>query len=495
MTPDYAIDTSPVLIPAGGVSTEAALDIQWALTRLTANRPRYKLARDYYDGHHRLAFASEKLSSAFGKLFKDFADNLTPSIVETLKDRLTLQGFSIVGTEQDEKSAVQSRMDEIWRRNRLKVRANQVHLDALIDGDAYVMVWPNPLDDDFPTFYPVLACNIAIQYHEEQPGYIVKAAKAWVDERDHCRLTLYYRDRIEKYISEHKCNGAIPDRAVSFIRYLADNQWPIPNPYDKVPIFHFGNRASTGMLGCSELKEAIPVQDALNKSIADMLVASEFYGVPQRYATGIEDVGVDQLKERYKLVAGGVWGTTNKDVKFGEFQAADISKYIEVSETFRKEMARVSRTPLHYFSLQGSMPSGESFRVAEAPLTKKALDRQDSFGAIWSDAMRFALQISSAGDHEPETKWGSVEIRDADGEVNRAAVKHESVGVPVEQLWKELGYTEKQIVVMRKLAEAEAERMMQRQMDLAATRGTMVAAKRKGRGQDEGANGNSEVVQ
>lgn len=493
MTPDYniATDSMPIVIPNAGVTTEAAADIQWALNQLHANRPRYTLARNYYDGEHRLAFASEKLSSAFGKLFKGFADNLTPSIVETLKDRLTLQGFSIVGTEQDEKSETQTRMDEIWRRNRLKVRANQVHLDALIDGDAYVIVWPNRFDDDFPTFFPVLACNVAIQYHEEQPGYIVKAAKAYLDDKDHYRLTLYYRDRIEKYVSEHKCSGAVPDRATVFIRYLADTDWPISNPYDKVPIFHFGNRASTGMLGCSELKEAVPVQDALNKSIADMLVASEFYGMPQRWATGIEDVGVDVLKERYKLVAGEVWGTTNKDVAFGEFQAADISKYIEVSETFRKEMARVSRTPLHYFSLQGSMPSGESFRVAEAPLTKKAIDRQDSFGAIWSDAMRFALQVDGAGDFEPETKWGSVEIRDADGEVNRAAVKHESVGVPVEQLWKELGYTEKQIAMMRVLAEAEAERQMKMQQDLAATRGTIVAAKRKGR---DGANGQSEMV-
>lgn len=489
MTPE----TNTTITTATRPGAEALADIEWALKQFIANRPRYQLARNYYDGKHELAFASEKLSSTFGKLFRNFTDNLTPSIVETLKDRLTLQGFSLVGMESDEKSDTQTRMDEIWRRNRLKVRANQVHLDALIDGDAYVIVWPNRLDDDFPTFYPVLACNVVIQYHEEQPGYIVKSAKAYIDTDDHCRLTLYYRDRIEKYITQNKVNDAIPDRAGMFVRYTGDSEWPIRNQYDKVPIFHFGNRASTGVLGCSELKEAIPVQDALNKSIADMLVASEFYGVPQRWATGIEDVGVDDLKKRYGLMAGGVWGTTNKDVKFGEFASADISKYIEISETFRKEMARVSRTPLHYFSLQGSMPSGESFRVAEAPLTKKALDRQDSFGAIWSDAMRFALQIGGSGDHEPETKWDSVEIRDADGEVNRAAVKHESVGVPVEQLWKELGYTEKQIAMMRTLAEKEAEQMMERQQNLAATRGTIVAAKRKGRGQDEPVNGGGMV--
>jgi hypothetical protein len=483
--------TTVIETVAGSLPVSQQTDIQWALNQFNHLRPRYKLNRDYYDGAHRLAFASEKLSSAFGKLFKAFSDNLTPSIVETLKDRLTLTGFSIVGVDESEKSTTQTRMDEIWRRNRLRVRANQVHLDALIEGDAYVIIWPDR--DNFPVFSPNCAPNIVIQYDEEQPGYIIKAAKCYIDVEDRCRLTLYYRDRIEKYITRNKVNGSLPDRASLFTRYLKDPEWPIPNPYDKVPVFHFANRGSVGQLGTAEHSEAIPIQDALNKSVADMMVASEFYGMPQRWATGVEEMTAEEARKKYPLLAGGVWGTTNKDVQFGNFTPADISKYIEISETFRKEMARVSRTPLHYFSLGTSLPSGEALKTAEAPLIKKALDRCDTFGAIWSDAMRFALQVANAGDHEPETKWDSVETRDADAEVNRAAVKHESVGVPVEQLWKELGYTEKQIEMMRELAEKEAEQMMQRQQALADTRGTMVAAKRKGRGQDEPVNGGGMV--
>jgi hypothetical protein len=450
-------------------------DIKWALNEFSARRDAYQLARNYYNGKHRLAFASEKLNSAFGRLFTAFADNLCPTVCETVKDRLKLDGFTV--------STSQSVADELWRRNRLKVRANQVHLDALIDGDAYVILWPDP--EGVPTFYPNRATTVVIEYDDEQPGYIIKAAKAWPDRDGKFRLTLYYRDRVEKYISRDKAQGGMPDRAETFIHYQANGEtWPLDNPYGKVPVFHFGNRASIGSLGISELSEAIPVSDALNKSIADMLVASEFYGVPQRWAIGLdEDLTPEQAKKKYPLLAGGVWGTTNKETRFGEFTAADISKYIQISETFRKEIARVSRTPLHYFALEGTMPSGESLRVAESPLTKKVEDRTEAWGAVWSDAMRFALQIQGVGDTEPEPKWLNTETRDQTGEVQRAATKHKDLKIPLEQTWRELGYSEQQIKKMKIQAAEEASQAMQRQQQIINPNAA------------NGANGNSEVVQ
>lgn len=478
---------------ASPLPSTAQADIQWALAQFTLRRKQYETNRNYYEGVHQLAFASKKLNSTFGNLFKAFSDNLMPTVCETIKDRLKLDGFSVAG-ERDEAAgitlpdtAIQPSIDELWRRNRLLVRANQVHLDSLIDGDAYVIVWPNAKDQDFPTFYPNRATAVVIDYDAEQPGYIVRAAKCYEDAATYYRLTLYFRDRIEKYITRDKCPNGLPERADSFVRLEVEGEpWPIRNPYDKVPVFHFGNRVSIGELGVSELREAIPVQDALNKSVADMLVAGEFYGVPQRWVTGLEDETViREAERRFKLVAGGLWGTSDKDAKFGEFQAADISKFVEVSETFRKEIARVSRTPLHYFSLEGSMPSGESLRVSESPLIRKVKDRQETWGAVWSDAFRFALQIAGKGDHEPEAKWLSAETRDDDAEVQRAATKVKELQIPYEQVWREMGYSEDQIRLFA------AERLKRQQEQIQLQRAKFAAnptAMKK-------ANGDAEVLQ
>jgi hypothetical protein len=60
----------------------------------------------------------------------------------------------------------------------------------------------------------------------------------------------------------------------------------VPNPYGVVPVFHFANNADLGMTGRSELEAAMPVQDGLNKSVLDMLVAMEFSAYRQRWAAG-----------------------------------------------------------------------------------------------------------------------------------------------------------------------------------------------------------------
>lgn len=413
-------------------------DLKWALTEFYNLANRYTIARDYYNGDHRLSFATEKFRSTFGSLFAAFADNLMPVIVETPRDRLKIGSFSL------DNESLNSKATEIWRRNRMKKRAGEVHLDALIEGDAYVVVWPHP-EDQFPVLYPNRASSVVVKYDDEQPGYIVKAAKAWITDKKQARINLYYPDRIEKYITRNKVSG-LSDNPKLYAQHETEGEaWPLPNPYGKVPVFHFGNRSSIGHLGKSELAEPIPLQDALNKSIADMLVGSEFHGVPQRWAIGLEEMSADEAGERYKLMAGGVWGTTAKDASFGAFPTGDLTQFVTVINDFRKEIARVSRTPLHHFTMEGNMPSGESMKTADAPLLAKVEDRQTAWGMVWSDVMRFALEINGVRDAEPETVWIDTTPRNETTEIDNAIKKVEKLGVDMETAQKEIGYSDAQI--------------------------------------------------
>lgn len=424
-------------------------DLKWALSEFRALANDYTVARDYYNGKHRLAFATEKFRTTFGSLFSAFSDNLMPTIVETPRDRLKLDSFTIA----DEKA--QKQIVEIWRRNRMKKRAGEVHLDSLIEGDSYVVVWPD--EEGVPILYPNRASRIVIQYDDEQPGYITKAAKAWITNDKQARVTLYYPDRIEKYITRGKVQGGLPDRQTAFIPLDTDTEDPeMGNPYDKVPVFHFGNRTSIGALGRSELGDSIPLQDALNKTIADMLVGSEFYGLPQRWATGLEDMNESEAAARYRLMPGGVWGSTNKDVKFGEFQTGDLNQFVTVINDFRREIARVSRTPLHYFTMEGNMPSGESMKTADGPLIAKVEDRQTSWGMVWSDVMRFALQVSGINDTEPEPVWIDTTPRSESEQIQNAATKVDKLGLDRATALKEIGYSDEQIEAIQKAKKEEA---------------------------------------
>src|SRR6201999_2522621 len=155
--------------------------------------------------------------------------------------------------------------------------------------------------------------NITVQYDDDGSGNILWAAKWWTTRDKRVRVNLFYPDRIERYVSKSQTEVIVSD-ARSFVpspmsqapSQGGDNgpgtldlgPGTIANPYGVVPIFHFANNADVGDCGRSELEAAIPIQDGLNKSVLDMLVAMEFSAYRQRWAAGIE---IDFDREGKKL--------------------------------------------------------------------------------------------------------------------------------------------------------------------------------------------------
>lgn len=384
---------------------------------------------------------------------------------------------------------------KIWRKNRMKQRAGEVHLDALIEGDAYVIVWPDVAGTNggIPYIYPNRATAVTVRYDDERPGVIECAAKLWQLRDERFRLNLYYADRLEKYVTRAAIkDDKTPEKANAFTRYRAPVEtaaaeadeaaaddtgtpdveaaaapagdglepWPIRYDFGRVPVFHFGNRASIGGLGTSELNEGIPIQDALNKSVCDLLVAGEFRAVQQRYIIGMEDEKPGENRSaRFPIQSGGVWSITGsaQDVKVGEFQAADLTQFVVVIEMFSKHMARATRTPLHYFTQEGAMPSGESFKTAEAPLLAKIDKRQSSWGAVWEEVMQFAMSVSEdeIEDADPQVIWENTEPRNESSMVDNAVKKVGQLGMSATQGMRELGYSDSVIVRDRAIKAAE----------------------------------------
>jgi SPP1 Gp6-like portal protein len=442
----------------------------------------YGLYEDYYEGRHRLAFASEKFRNAFGRLFRCFRANLCPPVVDAVADRLAITGFEVdvEDTEPQEgarpadvrrrrrelREAAQAQVHEqhirqVWKANRMDYNAGRVHLQALRDGDAYVIVWPDPDDAKRPLIYAQDCKRVRVSYDPERPGQIRWAVKAWRDEDSihpkdmacgvrasaRYRLTLYYADRIEKYITKTR-HQQFPDRMSAFEPLEVPGEaWPLPNPYERVPVFHFANNASTGESGASELRDVIPLQDALNKGIMDLMAAMEFVALPQRWATGIEVTYDENGKPISPFTAGvdKLWMVGSTDVKFGDFTQADLSQFSGVINDFRMDIARISGVPLHYFALLTDPPSGEALKALEARLVKKSLDRQRAFGSVWADLVRFCHRIQG---HPEEIQFRAVwedPAPHSEREHAETLLLKKQLGVPRRQLLREAGYSEEQI--------------------------------------------------
>lgn len=400
------------------------LDVRWALAALATDSDVYNRSSDYYEGRHRLAFATEKFRNQFGMLFKELAINHCAICVDVPSDRLQMQEPPFKPLSGG--GGAVPLIAEIWRRNRMKKRAGEVHSEALKTGNSYVIVdWVNPEDPstDRATIYPNQAGRCAVKYDDENPGYIVQATRWWVipdNGKWRVRLNIYYKDRIEKYISKPRSDRLLPSRDNEFVP-IADDPI-VPNKYGKVPVFHFANNAAIGENGVGEIWPVIPPQDGLNKAVCDAMVGEEYSVMGQRWIVGMEPDVDDNgnPKAPFKDGLAHIWlvppqrdqegKTLSADqaqpIELGQFTPANLDQLLNIKTAFRQDISTISGIPSHYFmDAKGGWPSGEALKTAEQRLTSKVLDRQIAFGMVWEDVMRFCLEIEGQKDVVLETQW------------------------------------------------------------------------------------------
>lgn len=417
--------------------------VRWATQTLGDRQKSYRLYRDYYSGKQPLMIHKDRLEKVFRGLFADFRLNLCSAVVDSLSDRLQVQSFSAGETEAADAL-------DIWKRNRMRRRQGHIHLEAIASGDAYAVVWPD--DKQRAVIYPNKPTEVCVEYDPESPGTLTRAAKLWKERDGAHYLTLYYPDRIEKYQTPTKAYQVGSTFGIQnfYPRQVEREAWPLPNPYGQVPVFHFANNADLGEAGVSELRDGVPVQQALNKTVMDMLVSGEFQAYPQRYALNVEiknDAEGNPINP-FKAGPERIWALNGgENTTMGQFDAADISKMDSVAQTWSLRMAQVTQTPPHYFMLSANMVSGESQKTAEQKLDAKVSDRQVAFGDSWADLMAFAVKVErgmASDGLELDTNWRDTKPRN-ELETWTIAEQKAERGVPDEQILIEQGYEKKKI--------------------------------------------------
>lgn len=358
-------------------------DLDIAIAALTAKKRRYDALWRYYDGEQPLVYSSEKLKEIFSGLEARFTENWCAVVVDSVLDRLELRPPTVAGDD-----AAAQTLAALWQTTGLADEEYNIHEDVAVTGETFVIAW---LDDEGAvSAFQNDARLCHAQYAAENPHQLRFAAKWW-NNGDGIRLTLYYPDRLEYYATGRTFQPGETPTAKAFmpIAGTPDGEAVAENPYGVIPVFHFrANRRRA----CSQLANVVEVQDAVNKLLADMMVAAEFGAFPQRYV--ISAAGIANLKNNpnaiWDLVASeqGMQAT-----QAGQFTATDLQNYLQAINKLSADIGIITRTPRHYFHQQGGDPSGEALIALEAPLNKKTQRLQATLTPTWRDLAAFLLRL------------------------------------------------------------------------------------------------------
>lgn len=436
-------------------------DLDLAVATLKAKCVIYDNLFAYYDGNQPIVYSQDRLRDIFKSLNARFTQNWCAVVIDSVHERIQLQRITVADNE-----AATQQLDDILKSSQLILESDDTHLAALVTGESYVIVWPDEATGE-PDAYYNDPRNVHLFYEADSPRIKRMAAKWWVGDDGYRYLTLYYPDRLEYYRTRKQVRtlGATGtygynevENGKAFDSYQANED----NEYGVVPVFHF--RRDHRVIK-SELANIIEPQDAVNKLLADMMIAAEFGAFPQRYIISQADPG------KFKNAPNQIWDIPAGDgegqaVSVGQFDATELKNYLDAIDRWTYAIAVISRTPKHYFFGQGGDPSGEALIAMEAPLNKKAQKYIDRFIATWSEIGAFLLQL----DGVTVDNNAVVPVFDKPETVQpytQALIRKTSVEAGVPLMWemKQEGYTEQEL---DELEQARSDQQQQQQETLAA---------------------------
>lgn len=459
--------------------------LNWLAGEELIRQKNIQQARDYYAGEQALSLTDRQREFLGIKSGGRFAANYCETIVNALAERLIVSGM------QSQDQSVSDWAWATWTANRMDGVQGDVHQATVRDGETFVMVdWDDDAQRPRFTFHPRYVSSQAggdgfgckaFYANDDHRQTMRYATKRWTETVEAVnrgriesiirqRLTVYYPERIEKYIltTANSEAGWQP---------FADEDggaWPLPWSDDAgkpmgIPVVHFRNPDLR-----SELWNAIPMQDALNKALLDLLAGQDVSGFRIFFARGFfatsdgnppNNDGSNYLR----MAPGQIVGTVESEAGFDPIDPPTLDPMLNVFWAMVLVLAQTTDTPASRFQLTRQISSAESQKESEGPLLAKARNRQVSFGNSWEDVFEIARRLQNLYGIEQigetasmETTWAPLEPRDERSHMETLALKREKLGIPLTQVWKEAGYSPEDIDQMQASDEYQSRQAMMR---------------------------------
>ena len=352
-------------------------DVKLATETLFAKGMRLTPLFQYYVGNQPIKYAADRLRDIFQNQSTTFVENWCAVVVDSTLDRLELREFDVT---DDESASL--RLNDLLSQTRMFADSDAIMRAALVSGESYVVAWAD--GSDVEAYYNDPR-NVHLWTDAEKPREKRMAAKWWQQDDGVWRLNLFYPERIERYFG-----SALDGASVHASMWQLESEER--NPWGVIPVFQlYKDRYFAG----GELTNVLPLQDAINKLFADMMVAAEYGAFKQRYVITNSDTSKlrNSPNEIWELPPGG---PGEQPTAAGEFSTTDLGNYLDATDRLASRIATITRTPKHYLFSTGGDPSGEALNAMEAPLIRKVQQYQERFGQVWAELASFLLLLDGS---------------------------------------------------------------------------------------------------
>ena len=410
---------------------------------------------DYYNGDHPLPWLAPQARDEFKRIIQMTRSNYMGLVCDAQVERIHVEGFRIGGEQKADKDSW-----AIWQSSNMDNDSDIAWLEAAIASRSYIMVEPNPERPDRPRMSVEVGTQAITESFPGNRRKLAAGMKVFTDDwTGNLNATLYQMIEgslyVFKYEAEMSSNEALNSSSKPQWkpRLVGGEEWGgRVDGMDRIPLHPvLNNPRATG--GRSELYDLTDIQDRINKTLADRLIASDYGSFPQKWATGwpTED---DEGNEMQAPTGRNRMLTTDiAETKFGQFQAEDLDQYNKAKHEDVKDVASRSRTPAQYLLGEMANVNGETLKASESGLIAKVKQRMRGYSEAAEEAMKTARTLAGIGteaDDQMEAIFANPEFR-TEGELTDAVIKRFQSGISsLRQSRVDVGYSQAQIEDLEK---------------------------------------------
>jgi hypothetical protein len=312
--------------------------------------------------------------------------------VEALNERINFNGVTAPeGVD----------VDSIIKANNLDLEADLAHRDALIYGTSYALAGYGDVSVGEPEILITIESpNSTIGVHNPRTRRLDALLKVTYDREgryEYGSLILANETIYFQYSDYSSSTGGLVD----YLKELPDSR-DVHN-IGFIPAVRFINkRRASDLTGKSEItRSIIDFTDKAVRTFTNAEVASEFYAAPQKYLLNIDlsqfkdkdDQAIDSWDAYMgKMLLSGPAKAGAGQPLVGQFQANSPEPYMKLIEAYTREIVKETGIPSGTLGLTNGNPaSAEAIIKEEVRLIKRAEDRAKTFGAAWTELLRYAL--------------------------------------------------------------------------------------------------------